>query len=71
MKNIIPGYNFYHKGRESKKGGGVGIFVSDGIHGKERQYIFTYIQLKIILTNSKGPTKYFVTDSFLYSQFIK
>ena len=27
LKNIIPGYNFFHKGRTSKKGGGVGIFT--------------------------------------------
>ena len=29
------------------------------------------IQLKIVLTNTKGPTKYFVKDSFLYSQYIE
>ena len=28
LKTIVPGYDFYHRGRESKKGGGVGIFVS-------------------------------------------
>ena len=28
LKNILPGYVFYHRGRVSKKGGGVGIFVS-------------------------------------------
>ena len=28
LKNIIPGYNFYHKARTAKKGGGVGVFVS-------------------------------------------
>ena len=31
MLNLIPGYRFFHKGRKSKKGGGVGIFVSDDI----------------------------------------
>ena len=29
LRNILPGYSFYHRGRTSKKGGGVGIFVSD------------------------------------------
>ena len=28
LRKIIPGYNFYHVGRETKKGGGVGVFVS-------------------------------------------
>ena len=28
LQNIIPVYNFFLKGRTSKKGGGVGIFVS-------------------------------------------
>ena len=31
LKHIIPGYSFYHRGRASRKGGGVGIFVSDRI----------------------------------------
>ena len=26
LKTIIPGYNFYHRGRVSRKGGGVGVF---------------------------------------------
>ena len=32
LKSIIPGYNFYHKVRETKKGGGVGVFVSSSLH---------------------------------------
>lgn len=28
LKNIIPGYVFYHQGRKLKKGGGVGILVN-------------------------------------------
>ena len=27
LRNILPDYDFFHKGRSSKKGGGVGIFV--------------------------------------------
>ena len=28
LTNIIPGYQFFHKGRKLKRGGGVGIFVN-------------------------------------------
>ena len=35
LKTIIPGYNFYHRGRVSRKGGGVGVFVSDALGGEE------------------------------------
>ena len=28
LSNIIPGYDFFHQGRKSKMGGGVGILVS-------------------------------------------
>ena len=28
LRNILPGYLFYHKGRRTKRGGGVGILVS-------------------------------------------
>ena len=31
LKNILPGYSFYHRGRTSKKGGGVGVFVRVGL----------------------------------------
>ena len=31
LKTIVPGYDFYHRGRVSKKGGGVGVFVSDAL----------------------------------------
>ena len=31
LKSIVPGYEFYHKGRSTRKGGGVGIFVSQRI----------------------------------------
>ena len=31
LSNIVPGYKFFHKGRSSRKGGGVGILVSDDI----------------------------------------
>ena len=34
LKTIIPGYDFYHRGRVSKKGGGVGVFVSDKLGGE-------------------------------------
>ena len=31
LKNILPGYSFFHKGRKTKRGGGVGIFVSKSL----------------------------------------
>ena len=27
LKSILPGYFFYNKGRQTKKGGGVGVFI--------------------------------------------
>ena len=34
LTSIIPGYHFFHKGRCVKKGGGVGILVSEDLLGK-------------------------------------
>ena len=34
LKTIIPGYNFYHRGRGTKRGGGVGVFVSDRLNSE-------------------------------------
>ena len=34
LKNILPGYNFFHKGRALKKGGGVGIFSRKSLKGE-------------------------------------
>ena len=31
LTNIIPGYTFFHRGRANKKGGGVGILVSNDL----------------------------------------
>ena len=33
-KHILPGYNFYHKGRKQKRGGGVGVFVSNRLNSE-------------------------------------
>ena len=38
LKNIIPGYQFFHEGRKTKRGGGVGIFVSDDINTEATIY---------------------------------
>ena len=32
LTNIIPGYQFFHMGRKSKRGGGVGIFVNNDMN---------------------------------------
>ena len=34
LKTIMPGYVFFHKGRTTMKGGGVGIFISELISSK-------------------------------------
>ena len=32
LKTVIPGFNFFHRAREAKKGGGVGVFVSNKLN---------------------------------------
>ena len=32
LRNILPGYRFFHIGRKSRKGGGVGIFTNNDLH---------------------------------------
>ena len=34
LKNLVDGYDFFHKGRLLKKGGGVGVFVSKSLSCK-------------------------------------
>ena len=34
LSNILPGYKFFYKGRKVKKGGGVGVFVEEGLAGE-------------------------------------
>ena len=34
LKHILPNYNFFHKGRQNKRGGGVGIFISKKLSGE-------------------------------------
>ena len=41
LSNIIPGYEFFHHGRKSKKGGGVGILVSKDLQGEAALYQFS------------------------------
>ena len=36
LSNIIPGYQFFHKGRKNKRGGGIGIFVSNDINAEPK-----------------------------------
>ena len=36
LRDLIHGYTFFHEGRRVKRGGGVGIFVSDGIYSEAR-----------------------------------
>ena len=48
MKNIIPGYDFFHRGRKSKRGGGVGILVSKDIEGEAQICKTTTAKTKFI-----------------------
>ena len=36
LTTIMPGYSFFHKGRKTKRGGGVGILVSNDINSEAR-----------------------------------
>ena len=49
----IPGYNYIHKYRKHKMGGGVGIFVSDRIQFTEIKITTTYECIKHVLINIK------------------
>ena len=31
LQNLLPGYKFFHEDRKNKRGGGVGIFIEDGL----------------------------------------
>ena len=68
LKHILPGYYLYHKGREQKKGGGVGVFVSDRLNSeveileiaRYQEEVFENIVIKIpntIATNNKNCTR--------------
>ena len=45
LTNIVPGYKFFHKGRSLRKGGGVGVLVSDDL--KSEAGICTMTQKKV------------------------
>ena len=51
LTNIVPGYKFFHKGRSVKKGGGVGILVSDDL--KSEAGICTTTQKKVRFIEEK------------------
>ena len=34
LRDLLPNYHFFHKGRNLKKGGGVGVFVSKNLSGE-------------------------------------
>ena len=36
LKNIVPGYEFFHEGRKTKRGGGVGVLVSRDIQSESQ-----------------------------------
>ena len=36
LRDLLPGYRFFHNDRKNKRGGGVGIFVMDGLAGNAK-----------------------------------
>ena len=66
LMNLIPGYKFYHEDRKTRRGGGIGIFVSeelnrDAVIEKDIDFfseeVFESITLKIPKLTIKGVNK--------------
>ena len=61
----LPGYNYIHKTRKHKLGGGVGIFVSNRIQFTEVKLKFTYecIEQILIKITTKNDNKTIIVGS--------
>ena len=80
LKNILPGYSFFHKGRSTKKGGGVGIFVSRNLESEAEIYndnkikfseeIFENLVIRIpkIIKTGRGNSKKDLVIASIYRQ---
>ena len=78
LRQIIPGYNFYHVGRETKKGGGVGVFVSQKLECetkvleiarfREEQFENVVIKLPNIIKTGKFNTNKSIIIAAIYRQ---
>ena len=48
LANLIQGYNFFHRGRVNKRGGGVGIFVRKDINSDAKECIEIHSKVNYI-----------------------
>ena len=42
LRDLLPGYKFFHQSRKNKRGGGVGIFIADELIGKAEVIMENY-----------------------------
>ena len=78
LRKLIPGYNFYHKGRSVKKGGGVGIFVNEKLDSetevlqlarfREEHFENIIIKLLNIIKNGNENCSKSLTIAAIYRQ---
>ena len=80
LKNILPGYSFFHKGRSKKRGGGVGIFVNRNLENEAEIYndkkiefseeIFENLVIRIpdIIKTGRGNCKKDLVIAAIYRQ---
>ena len=78
LKTIMPGYIFFHKGRSTMKGGGVGIFISESISAKakileqiefvEQDFESLVIQIPNVVSTPKESSKRDLTVAAIYRQ---
>ena len=82
IKNLLPNYKFFHKGRSVKKAGGVGIFVSKTLdreafaypdtHGKiefiEESFENIVISIPQLIETGNGNTKKDLVIAAIYRQ---
>ena len=78
LKTILPGYVFFHKGRSTTKGGGVGIFISESISAKakileqiefvDQDFECLVIHIPNIVSSQKNGSKRDLTIAGIYRQ---
>ena len=78
IRSILPGYEFFHKGRTVKKGGGVGIFVSkqlagdtkilDQIRFTEEQFENIIVQIPNVISTGNSNLKKDIIIAAIYRQ---
>ena len=78
LKTIMPGYVFFHKGRTTMKGGGVGIFISELISSKAMilekiEFVDQYFESLVVhipnvVSTPKNGSKRDLTVAAIYRQ---